>query len=178
LAIGAVVYAATRGEPAPTARPDAAAVRDTTREAGRKRSRADAAPSAAPSAPARTCPTPSTVEDAALKPSPDFVRTRFTNKACAENAAGAINACLDPDTATCERRMSNLKRLVREPGRCVERPAEVFCSTHANASESVLSFCFQTADKCEEYRRGRAGQPGVCRVAAACERVTLPPPPP
>ncbi|HEU4534916.1 MAG TPA: hypothetical protein VFS00_12390 [Polyangiaceae bacterium] len=156
--------------------------RDSTRgrdaDARRGRARAIEGKGAAPrgSAAAQTCPTENTVEDPTLKADPEFIKARFRTGTCSETGAGELNGCIDVDQAACEKRLSNLTRMLKNPGRCLARPAQVYCETLVMPGERHSSFCFETREKCDQFRERKQARGKICRMNSTCELVTLPPP--
>ncbi len=165
LVAGVVIYSEMNGR-------DAEAGRGAQRERGRDAPRGSG--SARPKV-AKGCPGEVTVEDPSIKVSPDFIKGRFATKTCSRTSAGEVNGCLDPDEEACKKRLAGLARMMKNPGECLSRPAELYCSVHALDDGRTTTTCFETKQPCDAYHERKRGQARVCRTAPACELVSLPP---
>jgi hypothetical protein len=176
LLVGGVIIASEYRSGEPGARRD---VRGGEEAARRGRGRGAASNSAGvPGArgSAMDCPTPTTVEDPALKVEPELIKTRFANKICSKTPSGEVNTCPDTEMSACESRLNTAYggRKLRNPGSCLNRPSELFCSIHALAVGGPNTTCFETKGECDAHHDRKKGRSRVCRLAPACERITLP----
>jgi hypothetical protein len=163
LVAGFIIYSETKGQ-------SADAERGAKRERGAARGDASNRPKVA-----KGCPGEQTVEDPSIKVSPDFIKNRFSTKICSRIPTGEINACRDPDEAACKKRLDGISRMLKNPGDCINRPAEMYCSVLQLADDSTSTMCFETKQACEAFRERKKGQSKICRTAPACELVMLPP---
>jgi hypothetical protein len=165
LVAGFVVYSEMNGR-------DAEAGRGARREQGRDAARGSA--SARPKV-AKGCPGEVTVEDPSIKVSPEYIKGRFSTKTCSRTSAGEVNACMDADEEACKKRLAGIARMMKNPGECLNRPAELYCSVHKLDDDRATTACFETKQLCDTYHERKRGQPRICRTAPSCELVTLPP---
>jgi hypothetical protein len=178
LLIGGVILAAEwnslRG---PDVERDSSRGRASDPEARRGRTRALDGKGAGPrgSAASKSCPTETTVEDPTLKADPEFIKGRYKTNTCSETGAGELNGCVDPDREACEKRLTGLTRMLKNPGRCLPRPTEMYCATLVLVDERASTFCFETKEKCGQFHERKKSRGKICRMNSACELVTLPP---
>jgi hypothetical protein len=161
---------------------ESASRRDRVRGEDARRGRGRGAGSSSAGVPgprggAMDCPTPATVEDPALKVDPELLKTRFPNTICSKTSSGEVNTCPDAEMSACESRLAQSYggRKLRNPGQCLNRPTELFCSMHALAVGAPSTTCFATKGECDAHHDRKRGRSRVCRLAPACEHVTLPP---
>jgi hypothetical protein len=123
----------------------------------------------------KACPDEKTVEDAAIKADPEYIKSHFANKFCAKAGSGQLTSCQDGDQKSCDERVNPPSRRSRSNVQCVARPAEVFCSSHKLATDTLVTTCFDVKSDCDTFHERKHTLPRVCRMAPACEKVTLPP---
>jgi hypothetical protein len=178
LLIGGVILAAEWNSlGGPEVERDSSRGRPADADARRGRTRALEGKGAAArgSAAGKSCPTETTVDDPSLKVDPEFIKTRFKTNTCSETATGELNGCVDADQEACEKRLQGLTRMLKNPGRCLARPAQVYCTSLVLADERTSSFCFEAKDKCDQFHERKKSRGKICRMNPTCEVVTLPP---
>lgn len=119
------------------------------------------------------CPTRPAVEDPTLGPTAEQLKPRFSSGTCLKNEGGIITACVDASPAACEQRVAGVRKFFKNAGACVPKPDEVFCASLVTAGDDTKVLCFDTNDRCEEYRQSKSKRTKICRVSPKCQQIKI-----